>query len=151
MSERSLCRRPEQQVPERKIEPAEKLGVPPVLQVVKHGNRRAFRQYGHCEAGVQENVNAMFGELRRKKYLFPENTLGAIACADRAGYGAKPGRNKLIGRFAIDKYQIFVGFIDGVECLQQAGEVDFRATHCTRYEKQRVNTDAHRLFAPISG
>jgi hypothetical protein len=63
--------------------------------------------------------------------------LRAAARADRAGYQAKPGRRYrwANGGLAIDKYQVFVGLIDEFERMQEAGQIDFRATDSARHKK----------------
>src|SRR5579871_1137631 len=61
----------EKEPPERKVEPAKILRVPPMLEIVEDGDGRAWRQGRRGESGIQQNIDAVASQLTGENKLFP--------------------------------------------------------------------------------
>jgi hypothetical protein len=83
-------------------------------------------------------------DRQRQPALLPENPRRPDRPADRLRRGPKvrPDRNQIRPRFAVSEDHVLVGVIDLPQFGQETPEVDFRATHSSWNQAQRVDADA---------
>src|SRR5260370_33785987 len=68
---RAPHRRPQEKLPERQVEPAEVFRVPFVLQIVKHSNHRRAANVWSGKSRIEQYVDALFCDRKRKAELLP--------------------------------------------------------------------------------
>src|SRR6185369_10823359 len=141
---RTVRGRPQQQSPERQIEPPEILRMTFVLEVVEDGYLPASRQDRRGESGIEQNIQPIAGRFERQDDLLPQDPRRAKASV----HGLRlPVKICLLGnqvclRLEVRKDQVLVDLVELGQRRKQLAQVNLGAADAPRNQVQGINANA---------
>ena len=128
--------------PDRQVEPTEVFGVALVLQIVEDRHIRTREKMGAVKPGLNRTWTPA-AQRERQAGLLPKDARGAVRGAHRlrGKVEIRLCGSQILSGFAVRENGVLVFLIDRGQCLQQAAQIDLRASYAARNQIKRVDAD----------
>src|SRR5260370_16315698 len=131
------------------MEPTEIFRMPLVLQIVKHRYHRGTANDGSGKSRIEQYVDALLRDRKRKDELLPQNASRPKRRTDllRRMQKIRLLRNQVRARLAIREHNVVIHRVDRSQRLQQVPHIYLSAANASRDEIKRVNANPDHLLA----